>query len=129
MQRQISVIRQELEAHPARGAWDNGAKVYAQELFDELVSNRHITDDTTRLGKITEADLLNGADDWEQFSRGGCALVYDSDICERLCCPSMIKKTRCGDRPPNSTEDWMDWQTKALKQAARLVLRIANRRD
>lgn len=129
MQRQIAKIREEIDSHPARGAWSVGVRVYARELFDEYVSNLHIEDDTTRIGKITEADLLNGADDWEQFSYGGCALVYDSDICERLCNQTQIKKTDCGERPPSSTESWMDFQARALQQAARIVLRIANRRD
>lgn len=71
---------------------------------------------------------MNGAESWQQYSYGGCAEVYDEDICERLCNESEKKKTRNGQWRLNSNEDWLDVQTRALKQAARIVLRYANRR-
>lgn len=69
--------------------------------------------------------LLNGADNWRQYSYGGCALIYDSDIAETLCSPSELKKVKGGDRQPNSRESWLDVQARALYQAERLIVRIA----
>ena len=66
--------------------------------------------------------MLNGAQDWEQYSWGGSALIYDGDIAERLCCPSELKKTRNGERRPNSREEWLDVQARALYQASSRVV-------
>lgn len=70
--------------------------------------------------------LLNGASDWSAYSWGGCSLIYNGDIAARLCaarlcCPSELKKTREGERRPNSREEWLDVQARALSQAARVV--------
>ena len=69
--------------------------------------------------------LLNGAETWAQYSYGGCALVYDSDIAERLCSPSEYKRKRGGELAPSSCESWLDCQARALSQAARLISRNA----
>jgi hypothetical protein len=128
MQRRIDDIRRELSARPTRSAWDKGVRSYAAELFNDYIEGLNITDDSILIGKIEEADLLNGAKDWNQYSWGGCAEIYDSDICERLSTPSEIKKTKNGERRPNVNEEWLDVQARALYQAARLVLGAVNRR-
>ncbi len=129
MQRRIEEILAEIKDYPARSAWDKGVKLYAEELFREyVIEGLHIHDTQARLEKITEANLLNGAKDWEQYSYGGCSLAYDEDICERLCPPSVQKKKCNGALPPAPCETWLDWQTKALRQAARMVVRAVNRR-
>ena len=109
----------ELEAryHKARSTWSRGVILYADELLDNIWN-----DD----GKVTEAHLLNGARDWEEYSEGGCSLIYDTDICHRLCTPSEIKRKRGGDLPLNSHETWLDVQARALYQAAYMIIRIAN---
>ena len=128
MQRRIADIKKDISAHSARSAWDKGVKGYAVEMFDDYVDRLHITDDSVRIGKVAEADLLNGAQNWEQYSYGGCAEVYGGDICERLCTESQKKKTRDGELPLMG-EDWLTVQARALRQAARIVIRYANRRD
>ncbi|MEG1562512.1 MAG: hypothetical protein RR365_02105 [Bacteroides sp.] len=130
MQRHIADIRHDIETNPARSAWDKGVRGYAEELFDGYVRDAlNICDENTCLGKIAEKDLLNGASDWSQYSWGGCADVYDCDICEHLCSPSEQKKRRGGELRPNANEEWLDVQARALRQAARLVIRAVNRRD
>ena len=52
-------------------------------------------------------------------------MIYDGDIAERLCCPSELKKTRNGERRPNSREEWLDVQARALRQASYMVRRAA----
>ena len=71
--------------------------------------------------------LLNGADNWNQYSWGGCALIYNGDIAKHYCTPSELKKTRNGLRRPNSQEDWLDVQARALTQACGKVGAICYR--
>lgn len=129
MQRLIDEIRRELTCLPARTAWDKGVRSYAEELFDEHIERLHITDSSLRIGKIKETDLLNGAKDWNQYSWGGCAEIYDAKICARLCNKAEIRKAKNGELPPNANEEWLDVQIRALHQASRLVLDAVNRRD
>ena len=106
-------------ATPAgRSAWKRGVHAYACELVESLDDSADLSNETMRLKA-----LLNGADDWRQYSEGGCALIYDADIAERLCSPSELKRVRGGKRNPNSRENWIECQTRALGQAANLVRR------
>jgi len=76
--------------------------------------------------EVTKENLLNGARDWSEYSYGGSSLIYDGDIAERLATPSEIKKCTRVDgslRNPNSSETWLDVQTRALRQAASKILR------
>ena len=96
-----------------RSAWNRGVVRYAMELMNDVDGK-----------EITEKNLLNGARNWKQYSYGGYALIYDVDICHRLCTPSEIKKTKGGERRPNKKENWLDAQARALYQAARLIMKI-----
>ncbi len=117
-------MTKELEARKDRSAWDKGVAVYALELVEQLA-------EADKSGCLDAADLtaprmlrkalLDGADDWSAYSWGGCSLIYNSDIAERLCCPSELKRTRNGERRPNSREEWLDTQARALYQAANRV--------
>ena len=108
----------ELEARysKAHSAWSRGVLLYADELLD------NIRDD----GRVTEARLLDGARNWKAYSRGGCSLITDEEICKRLCTPSESRRTKGGVLPPNSREAWMDVQARALYQASHIVLELAN---
>jgi hypothetical protein len=94
-----------------RSAWERGVELYAQELLESLE------------GPYSAAALLNGAESWGAYSYGGSALIYDTDIAERLCSPSELKRKRGGELPPSSRETWLDAQARALSQAARIVAR------
>ena len=108
----------ELEAcyRKARSAWSRGVLLYANELLD------NIQDDE----KVTESLLLDGARNWKAYSEGGCSLVYDEEICKRLSTPCEVRRTKGGSLPPNSRESWMDVQARALYQASRIVLELAD---
>ncbi len=93
-------------------AWGKGVQLYAEELRDSLEGR-----------PATKENLLNGAVNWHQYSYGGCSLVYDMDIAERLCSPSELKRKRGGELQPSGQESWLDVQARALEQAARIVLR------
>ena len=97
-----------------RSAWNRGVMRYALELVNSIEIGE----------EITEKKMLNGAENWHQYSAGGCSLICDVDICHRLCTPSEIKKTKDGERYPNKQETWLDVQARALYQAARLIMKI-----
>ena len=108
-----------LEMRTDRSAWDKGVTVYARELLGDVVKNvaaGYSAAPQTR-GEFERA-AMNGADTWRAYSYSACALFYDCDIAERLCTPSELKKTRGGERNPNSRETWLDTQARALFQAA-----------
>lgn len=110
-----------LEARKDRSAWDRGVNVYALELVENLEeSAAYNKRDPESQAELREW-LLNGARDWNQYSWGGSALIYDCDIAERLCTPSELKKTRNGERRPNAREEWLDTQARALYQASNRV--------
>jgi len=111
-----SEISARIEATSPRSAWSRGVKLYALELLESLES------DGTG---YTSAALLNGAENWKSFSYGGGALIYDAEIAERLCSPSELKRKKGGDLLPNASETWLDCQTRALNQAARLIAKIS----
>ena len=103
---------------PGRSAWSRAVHTYAVELVESLDDSADLSNDT-----ILRKAMLNGADDWQQYSEGGCSLVYDADIAERVCSASALKRCKGGERRPNSRENWIECQARALGQAAFLVLR------
>ena len=112
-----NIIITELENKVNRSAWDKGVNAYAIELvegFKELPTDN----------KELEKALLNGASDWRQYSWGGCSLIYNGDIAERLCTPSEFKKRKGGEYRPNNHEEWLDTQARALFQACNRIKRI-----
>lgn len=122
----IEKLYQSIESEKQRSAWDKGVTKYALELVEQLgeqINGGYFEELDLTESKKVRAALLNGATNWSQYSWGGCSLIYDSDIAERLCCPSELKKTRNGERRPNSREEWLDTQARALFQAANRVCR------
>ena len=116
----IEKLYQSIENEKQRSAWDKGVTQYALEMVEQLgeqINGGYFEELNLTDSKKVRAALLNGAADWSQYSWGGCSLIYDSDIAERLCCPSELKKTRNGERRPNSREEWLDVQARALYQA------------
>lgn len=117
----------ELEARKDRSAWDKGVNAYALELVEELRERAEYEGHNPESEKECREWMLNGAQDWSAYSWGGSSLIYDGDIAERLCCPSELKKTRNGERRPNSREEWLDTQARALYQACNRVARLYSR--
>lgn len=114
------IERRAAEPRYKRSAWGRGVVEYARELVADR-SREEWPDTPDEL----ERALLNGADDWPDFSWGGSSLIYDEDIAERLCSPSELKRANGGRWRPNRHEGWLDVQARALHQAARLVKRAA----
>jgi len=109
----VSEISASISATTPASAWKKGVKLYALELLESLE------------GDYTEAALLNGAENWSAYSYGGCSLIYDAEIAERLATPSEFKRNKGGELSPNARESWLDCQSRALSQAARLIAKHA----
>lgn len=126
----LTAAKAALENRRGRSTWDRAVTVDALEMLDNLSENiddmirdmspavaaAHVNDllhDNAALKSV----LLNGARNWTEYSWGGCALVYDSDIAAHYCTPSELRKTRNGERRPNGREEWLDVQARALSQA------------
>lgn len=117
---QVSAIIGALANQRTRSAWERGVVAYAESMLDELEPECEL------YPRTTEKVLLNGAPSWHDYSWGGCALIYDADIAERLCCPSELRRSDNGRRRPNAREEWLDTQARACFQAAQLVKRIVS---
>lgn len=116
-----------IAATPAHSAWARGVRAYAAELCNNLRGAAAYAAETGAPSPLTDretvrAALLNGARDWSEYSRGGCALIYDGDIAARVCTPSELRRTHGGRRDPNPRETWLDVQARALCQAGAVVL-------
>lgn len=103
-----------------RSAWDNGVKAYAIDMLYTLMDSDPLFVGYAHLANLEKA-LLNGAESWHDYSIGGMALIYNRDICERLCTPSEKRIRRNGEWRPNRRETWIDVQTRALIQAWNLI--------
>ena len=101
----------------ARSHWQRGVLNYAIDFVDFLEENNR---------ELNMIELLNGARDWGQYSWGAawCALIYNDEICIRLCSEKEKRKTDYGAKRPNANEEWLDVQARALSQAADLLIKI-----
>jgi len=107
-----------------KSSWKNGVKEYAIELIENMIENNG--NDFEFYGSAADKKtLLNGANNWKQYSFGGCSLIYDIDIAERLCNQTELKRSKNGEKDPNKNETWLDCQARALLQAENMIIRIA----
>lgn len=115
----VSKLLNEIEKLNCRSYWAKGVKAYAIDMAKSIEYKKEVS------YRFIESDLLNGASDWDQYSEGGCALIYNKDIAERLCTPSELKQLTRSDGSlkdrPNSRENWIQCQARALFQACELV--------
>ena len=100
-------ITAELETRKDRSAWGKGVNAYALELVEELKERAEYEGRDPESEKECREWMLNGAQDWEQYSWGGSSLIYNADIAER---PGFFKPGRHqGARrgsPPNRSWRW-----------------------
>ena len=116
-----------LEARKDRSAWNKGVTAYAIDLLDQYQERAEYEGREAASRKELEEWLLNGASTWGEYSWGGSALIYNGDVAKRLCNPSELKRTHNGERRPNSREEWLDTQARALAQAAKRLIDAAYR--
>ena len=110
-------LRKLVEEFPNTSAWKRGVKEYTDELLDNLEEKAQINERLPKDEKELKEWLLNGVTDCKDYSYTYCSLKYDSQIAERLCAPSELKKKEGGKLAPNRRDTWFDVQTKALRDA------------
>ena len=115
--KELDRVRERIEARKERSAWGRGVQAYALDMIEIIADCNELPEDVREL----KTAVLNGADTWQDASYGGCFLIYDEDIARRLCNNSELKRTRNGERQPNSREIWLDVQARALSQAFRVL--------
>lgn len=120
----IEMLIKALEKRTGRSAWAKGVNGYAEEIAENIKEAAEYEGCEPESIEELNEWMLNGAKDWSVASWGGCYEIYDQDIAKRLCTPSELKKTRDGERRPNSREEWLDVQARALYQAARIIRNI-----
>lgn len=92
---EVNEIRARLEAVKTRSCWDRGVKGFALDLLESYENICEYCENNGQpIPELNEETLLNGADDWNAYCYGGGALIYNGDIAEALCTPSMLKKKR-----------------------------------
>ena len=115
----IEKTMEKVKALKVRSAWDKGVKLYAIELMENLEENREYHGDIINVQHLQKC-LLNGARDWMQYSEGGCALIADDEIMERLSTKSELEKYRKGRKV-----NCMAVQARALRQAFFFIRTVA----
>ena len=100
-------------------AWNRGLAEYIREIAKEAarVYNFKELNNYQDFKKC----LLHGAQDWQQYAYGGSSLIYDEDICNRLCTKSEKRRFKNGLLDPAKNKLWMDIQARALWQAAQYL--------
>ena len=121
--KEMQKIRKRLAAFKARSAWDKGVKEIAECLLDQYEEIIRYRGGSAPTPPLTEKTVLNGANSWEQYCYGGCAMIYDREIAETLCTPSELRRIDFGRKAPNARETWMDVQVRAYIQAWALIER------
>lgn len=109
------LISNRIKSYRYRSAWARGVCMYALDLAKEF--------DFDAIGAKPLRDImLNGSRDWREYSYGAQSLIFDWEIAARLSPPSVLKLKDYGRLPPNSKENWLDVQARALEQACGLVM-------
>jgi hypothetical protein len=117
-------IQKQLENQKARSCWARGVLDFAVDLVADAIENNG-AEFTPPSRSELERLLLNGAENWEKYSRGGGALVSNTSIAKALCTPSELKKNKNGQRRPSKKEERLDIQARALFQACQKILALA----
>lgn len=122
MKATINTLRKEVEAiNNGRSKWRRAIKEDALDIIDSMQEALNINDTDTLPESVQElkAIALNGAEDWKQYSWGGCALVYNDTIKAHYLTDSEIRRHRGEIFEGMHLLDLQAW---ALLQAWQMVL-------
>ena len=119
----------ELAKHEEHSAWMHGVVAYAGDILNRFSDmdfgylvyrcNRAFSreDGADRL----RMDLCSPFNDWNVYSRE-LGLKDDKAIATRLCTPEELRRFDGGNIQPNGRTTWTDIQTRALYNAACLIV-------
>lgn len=109
-------MKKKILESPAQTKWEKGVKQYALELATEAEEKEYLSEEEF------EKALLNGAQDWRQYSYGGCSLINDDEIFCRLFTQTTLRKWLIKGKLGA-----LDLQAQALKEACNLVMKLAKK--
>lgn len=113
----IQAVKKAIEAMNPRNAWERGVQAYALDFLRDFDECRKFSEaQGEALPDMDERTALNGAKDWQQWSEGGCGLVYNYAIAERLYTPARVARL-----PKNF--DGLVEEARAVKKAWQLISR------
>ena len=113
---EIKELINKLQNLKDRSKWGKGVTNYSIMILEKIQDDHDQINDSITF-KDLELLLLNGAKNWDRYSWGGNALIYNEDIARMLSTPSELKKCNNGEKRPNRKEEWLDTQARALTQA------------
>lgn len=106
-------------------AWNRGVQAYALDILASFEEARQWCEENgENVPELDEVTALNGAQDWSAWSYGGCGLIYNAYIAERLCTPSELRKLDGGAKVPAGAFTWCDIEARAARQAWRMIAAI-----
>lgn len=118
----IEAVVNEVNNVKTRSAWGRGVQAYALDILASFDDWRKWNEENGEsVPELDERTALNGAKDWSVWAYGGCGLVYNAYIAERLCTPSELKKLHGGAKVPAGAETWCDIEARAAFQAWRMI--------
>lgn len=106
-----------------RSAWARGVNNIAMDIVAQILENSNSNDAPHFYSVPAFAWHFYGASLREAVN-GGCFLIYDSDIAENFCTPFELKRTKNGERNPNSHETWLDVMYRGTYQAIRHIITL-----
>lgn len=137
--KRLEAVKAIIAATKTRSQWSKGVKEYAEEILESVEERAEYEGREPETESELIDYMLNGAKDyskprdifaaWKVYSHGGSSLIYNGDICARLATISEQKRTRNGEKDPNSRESWLDCQGRALFQAGEMIRRAYREAD
>ena len=95
----------------------------------DLLDNLKETSYQINTMKDVRKALLNGAQNWDQYSYGGCALIYDGDIADHYLSEDKKKDFKFKRGPEKGCWNGiklLDFQATCLREANRTCLKAIN---
>lgn len=124
----IQAVANEVNNTKTRSAWSKGVKAYALEMLESFEEWRKWNEENGEsVPELDERTALNGAKDWSAWTYGGCGLVYDCAIAERLCTPSELRKLDGGERVLSGAATWCDIEARAARQAWQMIAKAVRK--
>lgn len=117
--------RIEEKGKKARSKWAKSVCEDASSLLEDVLEWMEVDD--LKEVEINEKLLLNNAKSWEDYSNGGNAYAYDTDIAEHYLTKSELKRVGYDEKNgsvnerPSERETWLELQARALRQAWWLI--------
>ena len=106
-----------------RSAWSRGVNNIAIDMVSEILENAD-GNDAPHFNRVDDFSKHFYGVSLREAVDGGCFLCYDYDIARNFCTPSELKRTKNGERNPNSRETWLDVMYRGAYQAIRHIISL-----